>query len=455
MDTVFTFEGALQKGRAEDMGGVFEERLNAVDASDPATIIYTSGTTATPKAVILSHYNFISNVRQIREDFQDFLSEKDLFLSFLPLSHVLERTAGYYLPVIVGSKVAFAEDFSKLQDNLVEIRPTFIISVPRLYEKIHAGILSKVEDQASFFKKMLVKWAIRVASANLPYMCRRVQRRGWFALKYRLAERLVFSKLKQALGLNRIRGAVSGGGPLSVSDGVFFLGMGILVLEGYGLTETSPVTHVNRPWLIKPGTVGPPLRDTMVKFSEQGEIFIRGPQVMEGYYKDEAATREAFTEDGFFMSGDIGKADEDGYLSITGRIKDVIITSGGKNIAPQPIENSLRGSRFIEHVSILGDRRKYLTALVIPAFDELKQWVQKKAIVFRDNAELIQDTQVIGLYEKEIEALTNQFSRVEKIKKFRLLDTEWSQQTLELTPTLKIKRRVIEEKYRTIIDEMY
>lgn len=455
MDTVLTFAVALQKGRSEDMRVVFEERLRAVNTADPATIIYTSGTTATPKAVILSHNNFLSNVRQIREDFYGFLSEKDLFLSFLPLSHVLERTAGYYLPLIIGSKVAFAEDFSKLQDNLVEVRPTFIISVPRLYEKVHAGILSRVEDQTSFFKKTLVKWAIRVASENFPYMCRGLQRRGWFALKYHLADRLVFSKLKQALGLDRIRGAVSGGGPLSVSDGMFFLGMEILVLEGYGLTETSPVTHVNRPWLVKPGTVGPPLVDTIVKFSEQGEILIKGPQLMEGYYKDEASTREAFTEDGFFMTGDIGVADEEGYLSITGRIKDIIITSGGKNIAPQPIENSLKSSRFIEHVSILGDRRKYLTALVIPAFDELKQWAQKKAIAFRDNTELIQDDQVVSLYEQEIEALTNQFSRVEKIKKFKLLNEEWSQQTLELTPTLKIKRRVIEEKYKKIIDEMY
>jgi len=450
---VLSLQDAFEKGRAEYNGEKFDSILRTIKPSDPATILYTSGTTGAPKGVVLSHNNFITNVRQIRA-VQGILSEKEIFLSFLPLSHVLERTAGYYLSVSIGAKVVFAEDFSKLQQNLTEVRPTVIISVPRLYEKIHAGILSKI-NEASRFKKALVKWALKLASENLPYACGQKKMKSGFAIRYGLADRLVISKLKTAIGMDRIKLAVSGGGPLSVSDSEFFIGMGLLLLEGYGLTETTPVTNVNRPWLIKPGTVGPPVKDTIVTFSEDGEILIKGPQVMQGYYKDETATRESFTDNGFFRTGDIGTSDEDGYLSITGRIKDIIITAGGKNISPQNIENSLNESRYIEQVCLIGDRRKYLSALVVPAFNELVQWAQKRAIVFKDNEELIQDARVLDLYEKEIEEGTSQFARVEKIRKFKLLTEDWSQKTGELTPTLKVKRRIVEEKYSELIDEMY
>ncbi|MBW2216624.1 MAG: long-chain fatty acid--CoA ligase [Deltaproteobacteria bacterium] len=454
VDNIFSLQDAFEKGRDEYNGKEFDSILRSIKPSDPATIIYTSGTTAVPKGVILTHNNFITNVRQVLADFQGILSEKDIFLSFLPLSHVLERMAGYYLPVSIGAKVAFAEDFSTLQQNLTEVRPTAIISVPRLYEKLHAGILSKI-NEASRFKKALVKWALRLASENLPYVCRQKKMKGGLAIRYGLADRLVISKLKTALGMDRIKLAVSGGGPLSVSDSEFFIGMGLVLLEGYGLTETTPVTNVNRPWLIKPGTVGPPVKDTIVTFSEDGEILIKGPQVMPGYYKDETATRESFTDNGFFRTGDIGMSDEDGYLSITGRIKDIIITAGGKNISPQSIEISLNESRYIEQVCITGDRRKYLSALVVPAFNELVQWAQKRAIVFKDNEELIQDARVLDLYEKEIEEGTSQFARVEKIRRFKLLTEDWSQETGELTPTLKVKRKKEKEKYKELIDEMY
>jgi len=255
--------------------------------------------------------------------------------------------------------------------------------------------------------------------------------------------------------MDRLSLAVSGGGPLSISDSEFFLGMGISVLEGFGLTETGPVTNVNRPWQIKPGTVGPPLKDTIVNLSDDGEILIKGPQVMTGYYKDEKATKEAFSADGFLRSGDLGSIDEDGYLSITGRIKDIIITSGGKNISPQLLENSLLGSRFVEQASVIGDCRNYVSALIVPAFDELRMWAQERCIVFCDNGELVRQDHVIALYEKEIEECMRPFARVERIKRFRLLENPWSQMTGELTPTLKVKRRFVEEKYKDIIDEMY
>ena len=240
-----------------------------------------------------------------------------------------------------------------------------------------------------------------------------------------------------------------------MSDGEFFLGMGIVVLEGFGLTETTPITHVNRPWLIKPGTVGPPLADTTTVIGDSGEILIKGPQVMLGYYQDEEGTKEVFTDDGFLRTGDVGTIDDDGYLSITGRIKDIIITSGGKNVAPQNIEGSLKSSRFIEQISIIGDRRKYLSALIVPAFDELRKWAESNGIAFDSNEDLIKHEEILRLYEKEIEECTRDYAKVEQIRKFTLLPHEWSQNTGELTPTLKLKRKVVEEKYAREIEDMY
>ncbi|MGD8386096.1 MAG: long-chain fatty acid--CoA ligase [Desulfobacteraceae bacterium] len=451
---VITFSQALQLGRQEDRNEEFDRRLQAIQSKDLASLIYTSGTTGPPKGVMLSHGNFIANVNQVLDEFSDILSDEDIFLSFLPLSHSLERTAGYYLAVGMGAKVCFAEDFSKIQENMVEVRPTIIVSVPRLYEKVHAGILAKVGD-ASPIKRALFGWAIGVARDNLPYTCYSKERTGAFKLKYNLADHLIFSKLKAALGMDRLKFAVSGGGPLSVSDAEFFLGMGITVLEGFGLTETTPITNVNRPCMIKPGTVGPPVKDTEIRIAEDGEILIRGPQVMMGYYKNEEATREVINEDGFFCTGDIGHMDEDQCLAITGRKKELIVTAGGKNISPQNIENTLKGSRFIEQVTVIGDRRKYLSALIIPNFEELAKWAGKVGIAYQDRKELVNDEKVQHLYEKVIEKYMRPFSRAEQIRKFSLLPDEWTQQTGELTPTLKCKRRVIEQKYCDEIECMY
>jgi long-chain acyl-CoA synthetase len=255
--------------------------------------------------------------------------------------------------------------------------------------------------------------------------------------------------------MDRLKFAVSGGGPLSVSDAEFFLGMGITVLEGFGLTETTPVTNVNRPCMIKPGTVGPPVKDTEIKIAEDGEILIRGPQVMLGYYKNEEATREVINEDGYFCTGDIGRVDEDQCLTITGRKKEIIVTAGGKNIAPQNLENSLKGSRFVEQVSVIGDRRKYLSALIVPNFEELMKWAEKVGIPSQSRGELVKDEKVQHLYEKVIAKYMRPFSRAEQIRKFCILPDEWTQETGELTPTLKCKRRIIEEKYCDEIECMY
>lgn len=448
------FRQAMKLGSSYPDKSELDERIRAIRKESMAIIIYTSGTTGNPKGVMLSHSNFISNVDQLYNVSPELFKQEHVLLSFLPLSHSLERTVGYYWPMSQGKKVCFAEDFSKILTNFQEVRPSLVVSVPRLYEKIHAGILAKVAP-APPLQRLIFNWAMGVARKNLPYICNDVPRKGIFALEYALADRLVFKKLKAGLGMDRLQFALSGGGPLSVSDAEFFLGMGIQVCEGFGLTETTPVTHGNRPGRIKQGTVGQPVKDTIVKIGEGGEVLIKGPQVMMGYYKNEEATKEVMTGDGFFRTGDIGEIDAEGYLKITGRIKDLIITSGGKNISPQNIENSLKTSNFIEQTAVIGDNRKYLSALIVPAFSELEAWAGNNGITFSDRKDLLANPEVSKLFAAEIEAHMQHYARVEQIRKFCLLDREWSQETDELTPTLKIKRRIVSQKYANEIESMY
>ena len=451
---VMTMEDAMKEGSGYEDKEELERRLKAINIEDVATIIYTSGTTGNPKGVMLTHKNFVSNVIQLHNVAPSFFEGEHVFLSFLPLSHSLERTVGYYMPIYLGKKVAFAEDISKLVENLKEVRPTFIVSVPRIYEKAHAGIIAKVAG-GSAVKQALFRWAMGLAKKNLPYICNEKDRTGFFGFQYNLADKIIFSKLKEALGMDRLVGAISGGGPLSVSDAEFFLGMGIRILEGFGLTETTPVTHGNKPSKIKPGKVGPPVKDTEVKIGKDGELLVKGPQIMKGYYKNDAATKEAFTDDGFFRTGDIGEIDEDQYLKITGRLKDLIVTSGGKNISPSNIENDLAASGFIEQVAVIGDNRKFLSALIVPAFATLEAWAKGNNISFESRKDLIGNAEVINLYEKEIGEAMKDWARVEQIRKFKLMEKEWSQDTDELTPTMKLKRMVVNKKYSAQIEEMY
>ena len=451
---VITFEDAGMEGKAAMNKDEFDTRLVPINIEDVATIIYTSGTTGNPKGVMLTHKNFVSNVNQVQAVDPDFLSGDHTFLSFLPLAHSLERTVGYYGPIFLGHKVAFAESMDKLLENFREIRPTFLVSVPRIYEKIHTGIKAKVAG-APPFKKTLFNWAMSIAKQNLPYVCENKKRTGIFAVKYNIADKLIFSKLRVALGLDKLQAAISGGAPLSVSDAEFFLGMGVRILEGFGLTETTPVTNGNKPSRIKPGTVGPAVKDTTIKISDVGEILVKGPQIMKGYYKNEAATKEAFTPDGFFRTGDIGEIDEDGYLKITGRMKDIIITSSGKNISPQNIENSLIACPYIEQIAVIGDNRKYLSALIVPSFASLEAWAKNNNITFTGRKDLISKSEVQKLFEAEIGQYMKDYARVEQIRKFTLLEAEWSQATGELTPTMKLKRTILNQKYRAHIESMY
>ncbi len=295
--------------------------------------------------------------------------------------------------------------------------------MPRLLEKIRAGVYGKVAS-APAIKKALFKWAMSVGKRNMDYVCNGVERKGMFAYKYNLADKLIFTKLKAALGIDNLRYVGCGGAPLNPLDAQFFIGMGIHIVEGFGLSETSPVTNFNTVGHIRLGTVGLPVKNTEVKIGAGDEILIRGPQLMVGYYKNKTATREAFTRDGYLRTGDTGVIDHEGNLIITGRLKDIIITSGGKNISPQNIENSLKESAFIEQVAVIGDNRNYLTALIVPSFPDLEAWAAKNQIAFGSKEELLSHQKVKELFDTEVKKKMKGFGRVEEIKKYRLIPNE-------------------------------
>ncbi len=378
-----------------------------------------------------------------------------VLLSILPLANLFERTMGYYLPIACGCRVAFAEGVpSRLLANIREIRPSFLVGVPVLYERVHAGVLSMIPDMF-FPKKALMKMALQVALVNVPYVCTNTSRHGFFAKQYDFFDKHVYASLKAEVGMDRLECAVSCGAPLSVSDAEFFLGLGIPVLDTYGLTEASSVTHMAVPGAIKPGSVGKPLPETSVMITDEGECLVKGPQVMKGYYRDKKATTQLLTKDGFLRTGDMGIVDADGYLTITGRIKDIIITAGGKNIAPAGIENTLRESLYIENVAIIGDRRKYLTALIVPRMDSLRRWAKNSNLHFKSDQELVGLESVSRLFRAETDEATKHLARIEQIKFFRIITDPWSEETGEITSTGRIHRAYVSRKYATIIEEMY
>jgi len=427
-------------------------RAAEVKPSDLATLIYTSGTTGDPKGVMLLHSNIASNVQGTREAFTSFSSE-DVALSFLPLCHIFERMAGHYLMFDVGATICYAESVEAVPANMAEVRPTLMCSVPRLYEKMYARILEKVAGDPPLRQKIF-RWAMEVGRAVFKAKVERRQPPLGLRLKHALAEKLVFAKIKARTG-GRLRIFVSGGAPLSREINEFFGAVGLQILEGYGLTETSPVIAVNRLERFKPGTVGPPLPGVEVKIAQDGEILTRGPHVMKGYYNKPQATAEAIDAEGWFHTGDVGLIDADGMLMITDRKKDLIVTSGGKNIAPQPIENVLKQSPLVAEVVMIGDRRNYASALVVPNFDALDKWARDKGLSGVPREELLRKPEVVALYEKAIHDLTPHLAQFERIKKVALLPHEFTLEAGELTPTLKVKRRVIEQKYKDVIDRMY
>ena len=453
--TVLPLSDAIAMGAKSKKDKDIDKRCASINEDDIVTIMYTSGTTGAPKGVILSHKNYIANIKQAMAEFANHVHTETMFFSFLPLSHALGRALDYYLPIYGGTRVAFVEDLATtLTQDIALAKPTIIVSVPRIFEKVHAAIRAKFANE-SFIKKAIFGWAMKVAAKNLKYNCQNLERKGLFKFQFDLANKLVFSKLLKAIGFNNVDFTISGGGALSVADAEFFLGMGVKLYEGYGLTETTPVISVNPQKFNKPGSVGQPLVGTIAKISDKGEILVKGPQVMTGYYKNPAATKEMFDKNGYLKTGDLGRIDDDGYIWITGRIKDIIITAGGKNISPQNIESALMLSRYIEQCAVIGDKKRYLTLLVVPPFADLENWASKNGIVFKTRDELLNHPGVLKLYRKEIDKALLGFSQVEQIKKFTLMPKEWSQDSGELTPTLKVKRKVVAEKYHKEIEKMY
>ncbi|CAN5753032.1 AMP-dependent synthetase/ligase [soil metagenome] len=426
------------------------ELLKAVSPNNVATLIYTSGTTGEPKGVMLSHQNIISNVIDAGEHLT--FSEKDVALSVLPLSHIFERSA-MYLYIFNGMGVFYAESIEKVADNLSEVRPTIFVGVPRVFEKVYAKAKLK-SAQAGGLKEKIFDWAIEVAKDYARLVEKKKEIPRFLAIKHGIADKLVFAKMREFFG-GRLRSCITGGAALSNEIYLIFNGAGISIMQGYGLTETSPVLSTNNPLELRLGSVGKPIRNTEIRIAEDGEIEVSGAGVMLGYYKKDDESRKAFTEDGFFKTGDIGEIDADGFLKITDRKKELFKTSGGKYIAPSPIEQMIKASRFVSQVVLVGNERKFPAALIVPDFEQLESYAKHENLALKSPKEFCENENVLRLFEQEIEKHCSSLARYEQVKKIALLEAELTVEGGELTPTLKTKRRVVDEKYREVIDKIY
>jgi len=417
---------------------------------DLATIIYTSGTTGEPKGVMLTHSNLVSNL--IDSSGHLSFGEQDIVLSVLPLSHVFERQA-MYMYLNRGMAVYYAESLETIGANLREVKPTILVGVPRIFEKIYARIRERAAEEGRSHVALL-SWAVDVAREYAQRLVAHQPVSSWLKVKHSLASRLVFSRWRNAFG-GRIRLLISGGAALPEELGYIYLGAGIPIIQGYGLTETSPVITTAQMEDNRIGTVGKPIPNVQIRIAEDGEIETRGPNIMRGYYNKPAETRAVFTADGWFKTGDIGTIDADGFLRITDRKKELFKTSGGKYIAPQPIEQAIKGSRFVNQVVLIGAGRKFPAALIVPNWEHIDSYTKLKGIAVTNRSELCRHPRIINLFKRQVDKLTADLARYEKVKKIALLENELTIEGGELTPTLKVKRRVIDEKYRDVIDQLY
>ena len=433
-----------------DRAAEWKRKAMDVQPDAIATLIYTSGTTGEPKGVMLTHDNIWSNVSSAESAVP--FEGNDTGLSFLPLSHIFERMAGHYLMFHVGCSIAYAESIDTVPVNMVEVRPTLVCSVPRLYEKMYARVLENAVAGGGL-KKRIFFWARAVADKWADEKLAGREPGGFLAFKYRIAQKLVFSKLKARTG-GRLRYFVSGGAPLAPEINKFFYAAGLVVLEGYGLTETSPVIAVNTPEAFRIGTVGKPIKGVEVKIAEDGEILTRGPHVMKGYYNKPDATRETIDAEGWLHTGDVGRL-EDGLLRITDRKKDIIVTAGGKNIAPQPIENMVKTNKYVSQAVMIGDKRKFAVMLIVPNWDNLEKWAKIKNLLYPDRAGLLAMPIVQAKMEKEVFGAMKGLAKFEMPKKIGLLEHDFSIERGELTPKLSVKRKVVDTNYRAQIDKLF
>ena len=421
-----------------------------VKPEDLCTIIYTSGTTGNPKGVMLSHNNLVSNVTSSSQALS--ITSDDVLLSFLPLCHVFERMAGYYTGMACGATTAYAESIETVADNLLEVHPTIVCAVPRLFERIYTRIAKKVEKDVVIRRKIF-NWAVGIGRE---YAVARKRKSISILLKtqHAVAEKLVFSKLKARVG-GRIRFFASGGAALPRELGEFFEAVGVLILEGYGLTESSPVITVNRPDDYRFGSVGKAISGVEVRIADDGEILSRGPHIMVGYYNNKKATEEAIDRERWLHTGDIGMIDESGFVYITDRKKHLFVSSGGKNIAPQLIENLFAGAQFIEQFVLIGDKRMFLSALIVPDYDSLSEYADSHGIPYKDKKDLARNPEIMRMIELRIQHTQKDLANYEKVRRFTLLEEALSIENGGLTPTMKVKRKAVEERYRDLIESMY
>jgi len=448
---IYTFIEVQEMGknlRATDQN-YFSQKMKAVKENELCTIIYTSGTTGVPKGVMLTHKNIISNVRSALEAYP--IGETDIFLSFLPLCHIFERMAGYYTGFSSGGQIYFAESIETVAQNMLEAHPTILTSVPRLFERMYSKIIKNVESQP-VKKQKIFYWAIEVGkeyatakkAGRIPIT---------LSIKHKLADKLVFTKLREKTG-GKLRFFISGGAALSRHLGEFFEAAGLIIIEGYGLTESSPVIAANRFDDYKFGTVGKSFPEVEIKIASDGEILARGPNIMQGYFKNKKETDEVI-HDGWLHTGDIGVFDANGFLMITDRKKHLFKTSTGKYIAPTPIENLFLSSKYIDQFVLIGDRRMFLSALIVPDFEAIIEYADSHKIQYTEVEDLMKQKEIIDLFDKDMAQLQKKLANYEKIRKFKLLTKPFTIETGEITPSMKVKRKFVEDEYSNLIEEMY
>jgi long-chain acyl-CoA synthetase len=432
--------------RGAERDPIFDALVRSVEPKDLATLIYTSGTTGEPKGVALTHANIAANQNQAPHDFHFDVS--DACISFLPLSHVTARALDYVM-YNSGAQVVYCTQFDKLPQAMKEIKPTVIVGVPRVYEKIRQAVESRTA--LSPVKKRLLAWAIRLGSnfVDTVYDGRKPTSKRWA-----LANKLVYSKVSEAFG-GRVKVFVSGGAPLGIDTARWFASVGIALWEGYGLTETSPVISLNTPLHHRMGSAGMPLSNVELKLAEDGELLVRGPSVFPGYWNKPEANAECFDAEGWFRTGDIAHFDADGFLYITDRKKELLKTSGGKMVAPQPIENKLKNSILVAQTALVGDKHKFISALISPNFVALEEWARQHNINAGSRADLVVHNRIVALYAEIVREVNGTLANFETLKRFRVLPDEWTQESGELTPSMKLKRRVLTQKYAAVIAELY
>ncbi len=448
-------DGVTELGEAKNTGKAILESTpdyvsyTMLKPDDLATIIYTSGTTGLPKGVMLTHRNICENVKSCSDVIR--LDESDRSLSFLPLSHSYERTGGYYLLFACGAQIYLAESIETVSLNISEAKPTIIFTVPRLFDRIKTNILKQVDSQSAL-KQKIFNWAYQTGMSY-----NEKKRNGspstLLGMQHALAHKLVYSTIQNRFG-GHLRYFVSGGAALPLKVGQFFQALGITILEGYGLTETSPVTNVNRPEKVKFGTVGPVIDNVNVRIDSDGEILFQGPNIMKGYWNDEDTTREVL-QDGWFRTGDIGELDEDGYLRITDRKKHIIVTSGGKNIAPLPIEEMIAESKYVDQVMVAGEKKPFLVALIVPDFTELESFAEEQQLNYSSKADLLEQKEVLKIYEALLRSTSRKLAAHEKVRKFLLIKAPFTIENGHMTPTLKLKRKAITNAFIKEIDSLY